>query len=285
MKKINSLIFGIALLAIGSSAALFAEETAESVTVHSEYCGCEYLYSNNWMAANGDYATLEAGVDATAGQEMYAGDDWMMLDQPATLSDEMCNNADQVFVTCDAPAIPFVTTLFYNGHDVTAPGTPTGVDGETEPPLLANYLYNPDWDLTAGFTTNAFEVGLTGTSGSGSSDLSVNIVATQFRQQGTGSCYGPIVTINPLRGIGDDAHGLISTACTHQTNYTITAAIPNGKCLYACSCENDNDLPDSCGGINGNLISFELISAPSADGKCYPSGRYLSTVTLTYSIG
>jgi len=144
-------------------------------------------------------------------------------------------------------------------------------------------LYDADWSLADGFTTNTFAVGLQGTT-SESETLDVIIAATPFAIVDSSDAAlvtaGPI-TVNFEKGsqvtTGNGAQ--TATAYDTPTQYKIHSNPLAINTYYDPSL--DSNAASDNGVATGKVVEFTLTTLGKTQ---LPAGRYQSTVTLTYSM-
>jgi len=187
-----------------------------------------------------------------------------------TLATSTGNTDDIVNLLADIPQEDLTTSLYYNENIVTSD------EG----------LYDADWNLTSGFTTNTFVVGVKGSTGV-SGVLNVVVGATPFAivdSRNEAIATAGAMTVNAgLKGTASTVNGL-QTATVYGKN-TATAYRIKSDPIVA-DVYYDPSLAITVidvreGVTTGKVVSFTL----TTEGKDeLPSGRYQSTVTLLYSL-
>ena len=178
------------------------------------------------------------------------------------------NPGDNVKIIGSVAANPLVTSLYYNSTSITK-------DSTTEP----TYIYDTDWDVQTGFTTDTFSVALEGSTGDETaSKLEVAVTASPFYLSSDNSVYAGNVTITKTLGASTQTAG-VSSAPGSAASLTIDSAALASNTYY-------NGLYTSNPGLgqaNGVVAGFTITANQLSD-RTLPSGRYVSTVTLAYSI-
>ena len=178
------------------------------------------------------------------------------------------NTGDNVKIIGSVAANPLVTSLYYNSTSITK-------DSTTEP----TYIYDADWNVQKGFTTDIFSVAVEGSTGDETaSKLEVEVTASPFYLSSDNSVYAGNVTISKTLGASTATAG-VSSAPGQDASLIIDSAALASNTYY-------NGLYTSTPGLgqaNGVVAGFTITANELSD-RILPSGRYVSTVTLAYSI-
>ena len=176
------------------------------------------------------------------------------------------NIGDNVKIIGNVADNPLVTSLYYNSTNITK---------DTDDPT---YIYDTDWDVQTGFTTDTFGIAVEGSTGSETdSQLLVAISATPFfLSTSNDTVYAGKVTIAQTRGASTTATE--TGELNSLAKLTIKSDVLTPNTYY-------NGLYASTSGVgqkNGLVAGFTITAEPTS--RVLPSGRYVSTVTLAYSM-
>ena len=168
----------------------------------------------------------------------------------ASDADVTGNSGDSIKLLSDVPETAIITSLWYNETDVT--------DAEA--------LYDADWDLTNGFETNTFTVGVDGTLNT-DSVLNVKISVTPFilTKDGKEIASSGAVTVTDVNG-----------SESYNTDDGVDTKLL-GNVYY-----DPNETYSDNNNVSGKILTFDLTVAKAE--TTLPAGRYKSTVTLEYSM-
>jgi len=193
-----------------------------------------------------------------------------------SLSTDTGVSNDAVKIMSDVAPIPLTTYLYYEDTDITS-NTTDGSDSK--------YIYDDSWNTQDGFTTGSFKVYVTGAPGNDRPQFKVAITATPFYLQNSSTVYGGKVSITKIKADDDESNGAIlgaaddnpSPAEGENATYTYTSStfIP-GYVFTIGETQANYHI------YNGRIMSFKINTAPLD--RLLPSGRYISTVTLAYTL-
>jgi len=192
------------------------------------------------------------------------------------LSDDTGVSSDAVKILSDLAPIPLKTYLYYEDTDITS-NTTDNSD--------IQYIYSEDWNAQAGFTTGYFKVYVSGSPGTDQPQFQVAITATPFYLQNSTSVYGGRVSITDIIADDDEGNGAIlgadddnqTPAEGDNATYTYTSSIfASGYVFTVGQTQAKYHI------YNGRIMSFKIKTAQLE--RKLPSGRYISTVTLAYSL-
>jgi hypothetical protein len=204
-------------------------------------------------------------------------EDSIAFTQSASLDTATGNGGDKLRLVSEVPAVPLVTALYYEGQDVTTADTATDTN--------AKVLFDKDWNVQTGFTTGTFAVAVSGSTADAEQTISVDITATPFYLNGvTSSVYGGTVSITvsgATNGSGTYAADSDGADATTVSDDTSQVSFGLAKNTYY---DGYAGTSDTIGHANGIITDFTIVSALPSDSRTLPSGRYVSTVTLAYSI-
>jgi len=209
--------------------------------------------------------TLFAAENGAVVDESEASD----TTSTTTLDSTTGNPNDNVKIIGSVESQPLVTSLYYNTTNITN-------DSATEP----TYIYDADWNVQSGFETDSFSVAIKGSTGQeADKQLNVEITASPFKLSGNESVHAGNVTITKKFGATDGTASAISATPGENVTLPIDSATLSTNTYY------DGLLtPNSViGQESGKVASFTIKAEPLND-RALPSGRYVSTVTLAYSI-
>lgn len=226
--------------------------------------------------------TLGSAVMFAADTTITSSNDIATYSQTTSLASGNANAGDSVKIASDVDAEPFVTSLYYGSSPVTQT---TDQDG------TINYIYDADWNAEESFTTADFTVVVTGSAGNQgdtainiANQINMTITATPFIQtDGSNVKAGQIEIIN-VGGNGGTVDSDANAAPTTITDATITAhsdALRSGFYYEGYAATHSNTPDATTGKIDGNIFRFKIKNVGGND--TLPSGRYVSTVTLSYS--
>jgi len=222
------------------------------------------------------FATEATSVDTTGENNTYVGAEGdtgipSSVKTQTTLAPLTGNSDDVVNILADIPQEDLTTSLYYNENEITND----------------EFLYDADWNLTSGFTTNTFAVGVKGSTGV-SEVLHVIVGATPFAIVDTTDdsaiATAGAMTVNVgTKGTAPTDNGLKTSTVygrSTATAYRIKSDPLTADVYYDPSLAiTVIDVRE--GVTTGKVVSFTL----TTEGKDQlPSGRYQSTVTLMYSL-
>ena len=191
------------------------------------------------------------------------------MSRKSDLAKNYGNTGDNVKIIGSVVSKPLVTSLYYNSINITN-------DAKTE----QTYIYDADWDVQTGITTDTFSVALKGSTGNvAKSHLQVTVTATPFSLSSDSDIYAGGVTITETKGSTTKSSDSSTAQAGTDASLTIISEALASNSYYNGQYTSNPGLGEK----NGVVAGF-TITANKLTGRTLPSGLYVSTVTLAYSI-